>query len=88
MVSFGIMTTATQINVRLSDKVLNKASNYARKHGFSNIQELIKESLREKLFGKPIITEEELMLVKKLALATEKNNLWGTEEELFAKLKK
>ena len=34
------------------------------------------------------LPEEELMLVKKLALATEKNNLWGTEEELFAKLKK
>ena len=81
------MVTATQFNVRLSDQMVATASQYIKKHGFGNIQELIKESLREKLF--PVeLTREELMLVKKLAMITEEKNLFGTEEELFRKLKR
>ena len=82
------MTTATQLNVRLADSLLDKATIYAKKHGFGNIQELIKESLREKVFGEPTITKEELMLLKKLAQVSEEKNLWGTEEELFRKLRR
>ena len=88
MVFIGIMAITTQINERMDDSFLNKAKSYAQKHGFGNVQELIKESLREKLFGEPMITKEELMLVKKLAKATEEKGLWGTEEELFQKLKR
>lgn len=81
------MATTTQLNVRLADPLLNKATTYAKKHGFGNVQELIKESLREKLF--PLeLTKEELMLVKKLAQVSEEKNLWGTEEDLFSKLKR
>ncbi|MBU0460079.1 MAG: ribbon-helix-helix domain-containing protein [Nanoarchaeota archaeon] len=82
------MAETTQINVRLPDQVLTTASQYAKKHGFGNVQELIKESLREKLFGETMITKEELLLVKKLAQLSEKENLFGTEEELFRKLKR
>jgi Arc/MetJ-type ribon-helix-helix transcriptional regulator len=82
------MTQTTQINIRLEDSFLGKARKYAQKHGFSNVQELLKESLREKLFDEPMITKEELVLVKKLAKATEEKNLWGTEDELFQKLRR
>ena len=78
----------TQINIRMTDQMVTSASEYAQKHGFSNVQELIKESLREKLFEEPMITREELLLVKKLAQVTQEKNLWGTEEELFRKLKR
>jgi len=78
----------TQINLRIPEELLERSQEYAKNNGFGNIQELIKESLREKIFGKPIITAEELILVKKLAEATQKNNLFGTEEELFRKLKR
>jgi hypothetical protein len=88
VVLIGIMTQTTQINVRLDDSFLGKARKYAQKNGFNTVQELMKESLREKLFGEPMITKEELMLVKKLARATEEKGLWGTEEELFQKLKR
>lgn len=87
MVFIGIMET-NQINVRLSDHILTTAAHYAKKNGFGNIQELIKESLREKIFGNPMLTKEELLLVRKLAKVTEEKNLWGTEEELFSKLKR
>ena len=77
-----------QINIRLSDEMLALAKQYSEKNGFSSIQELIKETLREKLFEKPEITREELSLVKKLAVVCEKNNLYGTEEDLLKKLKR
>jgi hypothetical protein len=87
LVSIGI-TMNTQINLRLPETLLGNAKKYAEKHGFSNVQELMKETLREKLFGEQLITKEELMLVKRLAKATEEKGLWGTEEELFQKLKR
>ncbi len=82
------MAETTQINVRMEDNFLDKAKGYAQEHGFGNVQELIKETLRERLFGETLITKEELMLVRKLARATEEKNLWGTEEELFEKLRR
>ncbi|MBI3026510.1 hypothetical protein HYY70_00200 [Candidatus Woesearchaeota archaeon] len=78
----------TQINVRLPEKVLVSAQAYAEEHGFNSIQEFIKEAIREKLFEKPEISKEELVLVKKLVEASEKKNLYGTEEQLFRKLKR
>ena len=40
----------TQINLRMPDELLEQSLEYAKKNGFGNVQELIKESLREKLF--------------------------------------
>ena len=77
-----------QINVRLPEKVLASAQSYAEEHGFSSIQEFIKEAIREKLFENPEISRDELALVRKLAEVSEKKNLYGTEEQLFKKLKR
>ena len=77
----------TQINVRLPEKMLVSAQMYAKKHGFGTIQELIKEAMREKLFEEQTISKEELSLVKKLVEVSDNRNLYGTEEELFQKLK-
>jgi predicted DNA binding CopG/RHH family protein len=41
-----------QINLRLSEDMEKKAKIFAKKNGFANIQEFIKETLREKLFEK------------------------------------
>ena len=86
MVSTGIMNT--QINVRLPEKMLVSAQTYVEKHGFNTVQDLIKELMREKLFEEPAISKEELTLVKKLIEASEKKNLYGTEAELFTKLRR
>lgn len=48
MVSIDSMNK--QVNVRLPEKMLVSAKNYAKKNGFSTVQEFIKETLREKLF--------------------------------------
>lgn len=44
----------SQINVRLPENLEKAASAYATKFGYSNIQELIKEAVREKIYGEKI----------------------------------
>ena len=78
----------TQINLRLSEEFINSARKQAKAQGFATIQEFIKEVLREKLFYENEISKEELVLVKKLIQANEEKSLYGTEKELFEKLKK
>lgn len=86
MVSIDIMNT--QINLRLPEKIITLARSYSDEHGFNTIQDFIKETIREKLFDEPEISKEELALVKKLVEVTEKKNLYGTEEDLFKKLRR
>ncbi|MFA6461188.1 MAG: hypothetical protein WCV90_02890 [Candidatus Woesearchaeota archaeon] len=79
----------TQINLRLSDELLLKAQDYSNKHGFDNVQEFIKETIRERLFNEPSISDAELKLVLKLADAVKRDKkLLGTREELNSKLKR
>ena len=86
LVSFDIMNT--QVNVRLPDKLLVVANSYAEQYGYGTVQELIKESLREKVFDEVHLTAEELVLVHQLAEVTKKRNLFKTEKELFEKLRR
>lgn len=86
MVSIGIMNT--QINLRLPENLITSVRDYSEEHGFSSIQDFIKETIREKLFDEPEITKEELELVKKLVEVSEKKKLYGTEKELFRKLRR
>ncbi len=79
----------TQVNIRLPDDLLEKAQAYAEENGFGTLQEFIKETIREKVFDEPTISEKELDLVIKLAGAISKNkSLLGTREELNLKLKR
>ncbi len=78
----------TQINLRLPDEILDSANRQAKIQGFSSVQEFIKDILREKLFNEEIISKEELVLVKKLMQINEEKSLYGTEKELFEKLRK
>ena len=41
---------STQISLKLSDKLFERAKAYSELKGFDNLQELIRELLREKLF--------------------------------------
>ena len=77
----------TQINVRVPDSLLDSAKDYAEKYGYGNVQNFIRETMREKMFDEPSVTAEELKLVTKLIKASREKDLFGTEEELFEKLK-
>ena len=86
MVSIGIMNT--QINIRMPQKLLSSVKSYSDEHGFGSVQDFVKETIREKLFDEPEISKEELALVKKLVEVSEKKKLYGTEKELFDKLRR
>lgn len=86
MVSIGTMNR--QINLRLSDNLLASAERYAQKNGFSNLQEFIKETIREKIYEKTEFTKQEAELVKKALKKIEKEDKWVTEKELFKMLRK
>ncbi len=45
-----MVSMTTQINLRLPEKILIAVQSYTNKHGFSSIQEMIKETIREKIF--------------------------------------
>ena len=77
-----------QINIRISDVMLKKAQIKARKQGYENLQEFIRELLREKLFETVEVAGKEMDFLKKLYKISEEKNLYGTEEELFSRLDK
>ncbi|MFH1174510.1 MAG: ribbon-helix-helix domain-containing protein [archaeon] len=75
-----------QVNVRLPQNLLVLAKERAQKQGYGSIQEFIKEAVREKLFEEEL-TKKELAMVKRIIKLSEERNLYGTEEELFKKLR-
>lgn len=83
----SIDTMNRQINLRMPDKLFNSAKKYAKKHGYSTVQEFIKEIVREKLYG-PELTNEEIKLIERLYKACNEKNLWDSEEEMFDILNK
>lgn len=41
----------SQINLRFSEELLMNTKKYAKNHGYLNIQEFIRETIREKVYG-------------------------------------
>lgn len=80
-----------QINLKLPENLHNAAISYARNFGFRNIQELIAESIREKIFEKnrydENFSEKEINLIDDLIKTTIQKKDFGTEEELKKILK-
>lgn len=68
---------STQISIKLSDKMINLARDYADVHGFDNLQSFIRETLREKLFDSEQISGKLTSLASEKSLA--KN--WQSKEE-------
>ncbi len=77
-----------QINIRLSSVMLEKAQVKARRQGYENLQEFIRELLREKLFEIVEVSVKEMDFLKRLHKISEEKGLYGTEKELFEKLNK
>jgi len=77
-----------QINLRLPESFLKRIKIEAKKQGFLNIQELIKEVLRKEFYKTQDVSPKEMAFIKKLYKISEEKNLYGTEKELFNKLNK
>ena len=75
-----------QINFKMPRNLHFAAENYARSFGFRNIQELIAESLREKIFEKNSYDEnfssEEINFIDSLVEKSIEKGKIGSEKEL------
>ena len=76
----------TQISLNLSNKLFNFVKAYAEEKGYSNMQEFIRELIREKLFEKEEVSGFCTSLASEKALS--KNWLTKEEDEAWAHLKK
>jgi len=81
-----------QINLKLPMNLFEAASNYAKSFGFRNIQDLIYDSLREKVFENnefdDSFTKKEIELIENLLTTSVKQGKVLSEEEtkrLFSK---
>jgi len=80
-----------QINLKISKNLLEAAESYAQQYGYRNIQELISESMREKIFENnefdESFSDKEIELIDDLIELTITKKDFGTEEELKKILK-
>ncbi len=82
-----IDTMSSQINIRMPDKLLTAARDYADSHGYGTVQEFIKETVRERLFDDlDRVTPEEARLLEILEEESERQG-YRSRKELFAALK-
>ncbi|OVE74808.1 hypothetical protein BVX95_01045 [archaeon D22] len=69
---------STQISLKLSDKMFNEAKKYADQYGYDNLQDLIRETLREKIFGSDeTLSSINTMIASEQSLA----KAWLSKEE-------
>jgi Arc/MetJ-type ribon-helix-helix transcriptional regulator len=78
---------STQINLKLSDKILNAAKKEVEVKGYDNVQDFIRESLREKLFESDEISSG-LLTYKASEQALAKNWLSKKEDKAWKHLQK
>ncbi len=73
-----------QISLKLSDKMIATAKKYAQRHGYDNLQDFIREMLREKLFGQEKVSGLNTYKASEASLA--KNWLRKEEDEAWEHL--
>lgn len=78
------VTNTSQINLKLPQKLISLAEEYVQNYGYTNVQELIRESLREKVFSEELNEK----YVEKLLELEKDSKLLGKEksEELLLSL--
>ena len=79
-----------QVNIRLSDEMMKSVKAYAKNFGFKNVQELIAEALREKIFQRHYFdksfTEKEIKLIDDLIEVSTEKGLVKSERDLIKAL--
>ncbi|PIN99930.1 hypothetical protein COT72_03780 [archaeon CG10_big_fil_rev_8_21_14_0_10_43_11] len=74
-----------QLNVKLPEKLLQNAQKYVKTFGFTNVQELIRDSLREKIFESrydETFTQREINLIDSVIKTSLEQGHVISEEEL------
>ncbi|MFH1545606.1 MAG: hypothetical protein ABIE23_06005 [archaeon] len=79
-----------QINLKMSSNLYNAAESFAENYGYRNLQELVNESVREKIFEKSdfdeSFSEKEIELIDSLIEKSIKKKKFVDEEKLMKAL--
>ncbi len=79
-----------QVNLKLPPRLYSSAESFADSYGYRNVQDLLVESLREKIFEKgdfdESLSEKEIGLVDSLIEKSVKAKKFGGEKELLKAL--
>ncbi len=75
-----------QVNVKMPSKLFEEAEVYAKENNYVNVQELIRETLRDRLLDEKVRPE----YIQKLLTDPEMNTYYGVKEskEILSKWKK
>jgi hypothetical protein len=65
-----------QVNLKFTENLFNVVKQYCEKFGYMNVQELIRETLREKIFDETKIRED----YKKVLKSKEANTFMSIED--------
>ena len=76
----------TQVSLKLSDNLFDYAKAYAESHGFNNLQDFIRELIREKLFAGENSKVGGIYTLMASEDSLAKNWLTGEEDEAWAHL--
>ncbi len=79
-----------QVNVKMSSVLYKSAESFAESYGYRNVQDLIADSLREKIFEKSdydeSFSEKEIELIDKIIEKSLKKKDFVDEKELMKAL--
>jgi len=73
---------SSQVNIRLPADIRKLAEQYAKRHGYKNIQELTKNALREKIMEDETFTDKEIKLIEVLIEKTLSKKKLVSKKEL------
>jgi len=75
-----------QINLKLPENLVEAAESFAKTYGYRNIQELVAECMREKIFNDnefdESFSDKEIELIDTLITLSIKKKDFSTEEEM------
>ena len=78
-----------QLNLKFPSNLFRLAARFAQRNGYRNLQELVYDSVREKIGKKgydETFTDKEIQFIDRVIQQSLKNNRWASEAELKAAL--
>jgi metal-responsive CopG/Arc/MetJ family transcriptional regulator len=77
-----------QINLRMNDKLHSQIKEYSETFGYENLQDFIREVMREKVFESNDLTEREIGYASVIEKLSDNNKAYGSMKDIKALIKK
>lgn len=78
----------SQINLRINDKLLDEAKKYSENFGYENVQDFIREIIRDKVFESNDLTQREIGYAQVIEKLSDKKTSYGSMKDIENLIKK